>query len=219
MFTLHHLTNSRSQRIVWLLEMSKVDYEIKVYRRDAKSNLAPAALKEIHPLGTAPILTDGEKTIAESGAICEYIATKCALNLLPDRDSDNYIDVQFWSHYAEGSFLPPLVASLVLNKAREKAPLLIRPIANALINAIMNAYFNVASKRNLEFVERYLSGKTWFVGDQITLADIQMSFGMEALMDSGRLANFPNMQAYVERLREDSYHKRAMKKLSEAEKS
>ena len=217
MLILHHLNSSRSQRIVWLLELAGLDYEIKVYKRDEKSNLAPAALKKIHPLGTAPMLTDGELTLAESGVICEYIASKCDKDLLPAQGSKEYMDVQFWSHYAEGSFMPPLVASLVLNKAREKAPFLIKPIANGLIDAIMNAYYNVALKRNFEFVEQYLTGKKWLVGDKISLADIQMSFGMEAIYDAGRLADFPNMKAYVQRMRAELSHQTAMKKMQEAE--
>jgi glutathione S-transferase len=219
MFTLHHLNNSRSQRIVWMLEAVNAEYEIVVYKRDAKTNLAPNALKEIHPLGRAPVLTHNGKVIAESGAICDYIARQFPdSGMLPPSESFHFNDVQFWSHFSEGSFMPPLVTSMVLEKARAKAkPFFVRYIADKIIDGVMDAYFGQNIAGNLAFVEKHLQGQTWFAGDSVTLADIQMSFGLEALYDNGKLKPFTNMTAYVQRLRNEESHKVAMQKMAEEE--
>ena len=219
MFTLHHLNNSRSQRIVWMLEAVNAEYEIVVYKRDAKTNLAPKALKQIHPLGRAPVLTHNGKVIAESGAICDYIARQFPdSGMLPPSESSSFNDVQFWSHFSEGSFMPPLVTSMVLEKARAKAkPFFVRYIADKIIDGVMDAYFGQNIAGNLAFVEKHLQGQAWFVGDSVTLADIQMSFGLEALYDNGKLKPFTNMTAYVQRLRNEESHKVAMQKMAEAE--
>lgn len=219
MFTLHHLNSSRSQRIVWLFELLQLDYEIKVYHRDATTNLAPASLKAIHPLGTAPILTHNGKSIAETGAICEYIVKEAKdTSLIPPKESDHFIDVQFWSHFSEGSFLPPLVTSMVLNKGKEKAsPFFIKFVVAKFVDAVMNAYFGMAIKRNTEFLEKYLEGKEWLVGDSPTVADVQMSFPIEAMEKSGRLRSCPNLTAYVKRFQSNSSYKKAMEKMLAAE--
>jgi len=216
-FTLHHLNDSRSQRIAWLLELADVEYEIKSYRRDPKTSLAPEELKRLHPLGTAPLITHNGVTFAESGAICEYVAMQSAQQLMPDHGTTAYIHTSFWSHYAEGSFLPPLVTAMVINKARARVPFFIKPIANKLLDAIMNAYFNKAIQRNFLFTEKYLENKTWLVGNSPTIADVQMSFALEAVYDAGRLEKFPNMRNYVERLRTTESFINAMAKLKDAE--
>ena len=221
MFTLHHLNNSRSQRIVWMLEALNADYEIKVYKRDAVTNLAPPELKQIHPLGRAPVLTHGDKVIAESGAICDYIAHQFPESgMLPATASDEHNQVQFWSHFSEGTFMAPLVTSMVLEKARAKAkPFFVRYIADKIIDGVMDAYFGKNIEGNLLFVEQHLSDRDWFVGDSPSIADIQMSFGLEALFDAGKLKPFKNMTAYVQRLRQLDSHKLAMQKMAEAEAS
>jgi glutathione S-transferase len=211
--------DSRSQRIVWLLEMIGAEYEIKAYPRDPKTNLAPEEYKKLHPLGSAPLLEHDGNMLAESGAICEYIVQQTnQSDLLKADDPKSHIQVQFWSHYSEGSFLPPLVASMVLNKAREKAkPFFVKFIANKIIDAIMDAYFNKVINRNLAFVEGHLADKTYLVGDSATIADVQMSFGLEALGKTGRLSSFPNMSAYVARVDALPSYQAAMKKMAEAE--
>jgi glutathione S-transferase len=221
MFTLHHLNSSRSQRIVWLLELLNLDYEIKVYHRDPKTNLAPNSLKQIHPLGTAPIITHNEKSIAETGAICEYIVKEAKdTSLIPPKESEHFIDVQFWSHYAEGSFLPPLVTTMVLNKGKEKAsPFFIKFVVTKFVDAVINAYFGMATKRNVEFVENHLEGKTWLVGDSPTVADVQMSFPLEAMEKAGRLASCPNLSAYVKRFQSDPSYIAGMTKMLAAEQA
>jgi glutathione S-transferase len=219
MFTLHHLTDSRSQRIVWLLELIEAEYEIKAYRRDPTTNLAPQAYKNLHGLGSAPLLEHGDIMLAESGAICEYIVQQTGTDeLLCKEDPKAYIDVQFWSHFSEGSFLPPLVTSMVLNKAREKAkPFFVKYIANKIIDAVMDAYFNKVIERNLAYVEQHLGKSRFFVGDSPTVADVQMSFGLEALQKAKKLEQFPNMSAYVARLHALPSYRAAMNKMAEAE--
>lgn len=228
MFTVHHLTQSRSQRIVWLLELTNVEYQIVPYARDRETNLAPNELKKIHPLGAAPVLVHNDTILAESGAICEYILQQTSTTqdtstqksgLLPPREQQAYIDVQFWSHFAEGSFAPPLVASLVLSKVKVKAPWLIRPIAIKLADAIMGAYYGKVIARNLAFIENHLQSNTWFVGDSITLADVQMSFGMERVYNAGMISAFPTMCAYVERLLAEPSFQQAKRKIEDAEAS
>ena len=220
MITLHHLHNSRSQRIAWMLELLKLDYEIKVYQRDPKTSLAPSSLQKIHPLGTAPIITDGQSTIAESGAICEYLSLQANdTTLIPPKDSPFFIDVQFWSHYAEGSFIPHLVTSMVLNKGKEKAsPFFVKFIVGKFVDALMDAYFGMAIKRNTVFVEKHLTNRQWLVGDTLTVADVQMSFALEAMQKAGRLEGYPNLQAYVSRFQADDAYVRAINKMQNAEK-
>ncbi len=219
MFTLHHLNNSRSRRILWMLELLGAEYDIKVYIRDKKTNLAPDSLKAVHPLGTAPILTHNDRSIAETGAICEYLVQQTQnMTLIPDKNSEHYIDVQFWSHYAEGSFTPHLVSAMVLNKGKEKAkPFFIKFVVEKFVDAVMDAYFGMAIKRNLNFVEEHLTGRQWLTGDSISVADIQMSFPLEAMNESGKLGGYPNIQKYVKRFQADPHYQQAMTKMKEAE--
>ncbi|MFT5277335.1 MAG: glutathione S-transferase [Glaciecola sp.] len=221
MFQLHHLNKSRSQRIVWMLEAVGAEYEVIAYKRDAKTNLAPPQLKKIHALGRAPVMTHNGKVLAESGAICDYIARQFPESgMLPDANADSFNDVQFWSHYSEGSFMPSLVANMILEKAREKvSPFFIRFIADKIIDGIMDAYYGKNIHGNLLFVESKLANSDWFVGDTPTLADVQMSFGLEALFDAGKLKPFKNMTAYVQRLRNLDSHRTAMTKMQDAEAS
>lgn len=219
MFHLHHLNSSRSQRIVWMLEAVGAEYSITVYKRDAKTNLAPPELKQIHPLGRAPVMTHDGKVIAESGAICDYIARQFPVSgMLPEADSDSFNDIQFWSHFAEGSFMPSLVTSMVLEKARAKAsPFFVRFVADKIIDGVMDAYFGKNIQGNFEFVETHLANNTWFVGDTPTLADVQMSFGLEMLFEAGKLKPFKHMTAYVQQLRNLDSHRTAMAKMKDAE--
>jgi len=221
MFILHHLNSSRSQRLVWMFELLKLDYEITVYQRDATTNLAPSSLKAIHPLGTAPIISHNGNNIVETGAICEYIVKEAKdTTLIPPKEHEDFVNVQFWSHFAEGSFMPPLVTSMVLNKGIEKAsPFFIKFVVKKFVEAVIDAYFGKAVARNMSFVEDHLEGKQWLVGNNITVADIQMSFGLEAMYNAGKLADSPNMTAYVKRFQSEPSYKLAMKKMAAAEKA
>jgi len=204
-----------------MFELLKLDYEITVYQRDATTNLAPSSLKAIHPLGTAPIISHNGNNIVETGAICEYIVKEAKdTTLIPPKEHEDFVNVQFWSHFAEGSFMPPLVTSMVLNKGIEKAsPFFIKFVVKKFVEAVIDAYFGKAVARNMSFVEDHLEGKQWLVGNNITVADIQMSFGLEAMYNAGKLADSPNMTAYVKRFQSEPSYKLAMKKMAAAEKA
>ncbi|MBO1520123.1 glutathione S-transferase N-terminal domain-containing protein [Oceanisphaera pacifica] len=202
MIELHHLNDSRSQRIVWMLEELQLDYDIKCYQRDADTSLAPASLKRIHPLGKAPILTDNEITLAESGAIIDYLAHKYGAALLPEADTPAWWDYVYWLHYAEGSLMPPLWMGHVLDKVQQAPmPFFVRPVAKKLVAGIYDAFLSQQLHAHLNFVADHLACHEWFLGDSFSSADIQMSFPLEAAMHNPRLADsYPRIHAYVAQL-------------------
>lgn len=214
MITLHHLNNSRSQRIIWLLEELGCDYTLKTYQRDSTTNLAPASLKAVHPLGRSPILSTPHGDIAETGAIIEYLVKHhgngaFAVPSAPEAE----LNYWFWLHFSEGSLMPPMVASLVLNRAREKASgFLIKRIVNKLVDGILGAYFGPNLKTSLAYIEGYLSENEWFAGDQPTGADVQMIFPLESLVATGRADDLPAVKAYVARVHERPAYKVALEK-------
>jgi len=215
MLTLHHLNNSRSQRILWLLEELGVDYNIEHYQRDSTTNLAPDSLRAVHPLGRSPVLTTPEGAIAESGAIVEYLVRKHGQTYFTSPESgENLQQYLFWLHFAEGSLMPPLVARLVLEKARQKGskPFFIKPITNKLIDGILNAYYGPNLAQSLRYVESYLAHHTWFAGEQPTGADVQMIFPLESLVASGNAKDFPAIREYVKRVHARPAYKQALEK-------
>ncbi|MEW9797940.1 glutathione S-transferase family protein [Alteromonas sp. CYL-A6] len=215
MLTLHHLNDSRSQRILWLLEELGVDYQLEKYQRDAKTNLAPAALKAVHPLGRSPVLTTDNGAIAESGAIVEYLITHYAKDSFTTPTSpEDHQQYLFWMHFAEGSLMPPMVARLVLEKAREKAskPLFIKPITHRLIDGILDAYYGPNLERSLRYVEAYLAEHEWFAGNGPTGADVQMIFPLESLVARGRGDTFSAIKGYVSRIHARPAYQRALEK-------
>lgn len=214
MLTVHHLNNSRSQRILWLLEELEVPYRIERYERDPKTNLAPDSLKAVHPLGRSPVLEfeDGSK-MAESGAIVEYIIHQYgAGNFTVPSDNKVYQDYLFWLHFAEGSLMPPLVASLVFKKAKQKSPALIRPLASKILDAIIDNYYGPNLNQSLRYVESYLSKNDWFAGDAPSAADIQMSFPLEALVARENASKWTAINAYVKRIHSRDAYKRGLEK-------
>ncbi|CAD5255344.1 Glutathione S-transferase [Alteromonas sp. 38] len=215
MLTLHHLNNSRSQRILWLLEELGVDYNIEHYQRDSTTNLAPESLRAVHPLGRSPVLTTPEGAIAESGAIVEYLVRQHGQTRFTSPESgENLQQYLFWLHFAEGSLMPPLVARLVLEKARQKGskPFFIKPITNKLIDGILNAYYGPNLSQSLRYVESYLAHHTWFAGEQPTGADVQMIFPLESLVASGNAKDFPAIREYVKRVHARPAYKQALEK-------
>ncbi|MBB66324.1 glutathione S-transferase [Alteromonas sp. KS69] len=215
MLTLHHLNNSRSQRILWLLEELGVDYNIEHYQRDSITNLAPESLRAVHPLGRSPVLTTPEGAIAESGAIVEYLVRQHGqTNFTSPESGENLQQYLFWLHFAEGSLMPPLVARLVLEKARQKGskPFFIKPITNKLIDGILNAYYGPNLAQSLRYVESYLAHHTWFAGEQPTGADVQMIFPLESLVASGNAKDFPAIREYVKRVHARPAYKQALEK-------
>lgn len=215
MITVHHLNNSRSQRILWMLEELEVPYEIQRYERDAKTMLAPASLKKVHPLGKSPVITDGDLVVAESGAIIEYLAhTYGKDTLLPAAGGQGWLDHTYWMHYAEGSLMPQLVMRLVFEKVRTSPmPFFAKPIAKAIADKTHQTFLGPMIDTHLDFVEAHLAKNTWFLGGQLSAADIQMSFPLEASVARGIIgSNRPNITAWVERAHARPAYQRALEK-------
>ena len=200
MITLHHLNNSRSQRVVWLLEELGVDYTIKNYQRDAVTILAPDDLKAVHPLGKSPVIDDDKTgiTLAESGAIIEYLVQTYGQQLMPEAGSKAYWDYLYWLHFSEGSLMPPMVMNLVFTKMKQAPmPFFIKPVAKMLANKVLQSFVSPNIKRSFDYIEQHLQNNEWFCGDQLTGADFQMSFPLEASAARGLLDNYPATKAYV----------------------
>jgi len=211
MLTVHHLENSRSQRILWLLEELGVEYDIKRYGRDKQTSLAPPELLEVHPLGKAPVITDDGVTIAESGAIIEYLVDKYdAGTLVPEAGTPERRAYTYWLHYAEGTFAPMMLLSLVMSRI-EASPVLVRPIARAIAGRVRNGYLRPNIRRNLDFIEETLTSSTWFCGNSMTAADIQMSFALEAAEVRTDLSEkYPHCAVFLERIRSRPAYKAAL---------
>jgi glutathione S-transferase len=215
MVVVHHLNNSRSQRVLWLLEELDVPYEVKRYERDAKTMLAPPALLAIHPLGKSPVITDGEIVLPESGAIIEYLVdTYGNGRLRPPAGSAQRLKYLYWMHYAEGSAMPPLLLRLVFNRvANNPAPWPISAIARRIATTVDKSFIEPNLTRHLNFMEAELNAQTWFAGEEFTAADVQMSFPLEAAASRGGLnASRPKLMAFLERIHARDAYKRALER-------
>jgi len=215
MITVHHLDNSRSQRILWLLEELGLDYRIEHYRRDPKTLLAPAALRAIHPLGKAPVLTDGERTLAESGAIIEYLGdTYGAGTLMPAAGTDARRRCNYWLHYAEGSAMPPLLLKLVFDRvANAPAPFFVRPIARMIAAKVQRTFVQPQITLHLDYLEGELGQGEWFAGADFSVADIALSFPLEAAVARGGLdASRPRLWAWLQRIHARAAYRRALER-------
>ncbi|MEO8999719.1 MAG: glutathione S-transferase [Rhodanobacter sp.] len=213
MITVHHLNNSRSQRILWLLEELGVPYEIKRYQRDPKTMLAPRELRAVHPLGKSPVITDGELTLAESGAIIEYLADRYgAGKLIPAHGTPERLRCNYWLHYAEGSAMPPLLLKLVFRKVETApAPFFVKPIARGIVHKVMNSFVDPQLKLHLDYLEGELGKNEWFAGDAFGAADIQLSFPLEAFAARGGLdAGYPRLSAFLQRIHARPAYQRAL---------
>jgi glutathione S-transferase len=213
MITVHHLNNSRSQRVLWLLEELEIPYEVKRYERDATTMLAPAALKAVHPLGKSPVITDGDVTLAESGAIIEYLAGKYAGGrLVPPANTPERLRYTYWLHYAEGSLMPPLLMSLIFSRVRNApAPFFVRPIARGIADKVMNSFVSPNIKLHLDYLEGELGRTAWFAGNEFSAADVQMSFPLEAAATRGGLdGSRPKLKAFLERIHARPAYQRAL---------
>ncbi len=213
MITVHHLNNSRSQRILWLLEELGVAYELQKYQRDPKTMLAPPELLAVHPLGKSPVITDGDLTLAESGAIIEYLVDTYGQGALIPADSRERIRYKFWMHFAEGSAMPPLVMALVFNRI-ESAPMpfFAKPIARAIAAKTREGFIQPNLQRNGDYIEAELGRSEWFAGKEFSAADIQMSFPVEAMLARVRDANWPNMKRFLDRIHVRPAYKRALER-------
>jgi glutathione S-transferase len=215
MIIVHHLNNSRSQRVLWLLEELGLAYEIKPYQRDPQTMLAPVSLKAVHPLGKSPVITDGDNTIAESGAVIEYLLQQSGGGrLIPAADSKDRLRYTYWLHYAEGSAMPPLLMKLIFGRlARPPMPAILRPLARAIANGVLRNYIDPQLKTHLDFMEGELGKSTWFAGEEFSAADIQMSFPLEAAQSRGGLdASRPRLFGFLQRIHARPAYQRAIEK-------
>lgn len=215
MLTVHHLENSRSHRIVWLLEELGVDYEIKRYGRDKETGLAPPELLEVHPLGKAPVIGDGDKTIAESGAIIEYLIYEYDDgHLKPADGTPEQLAYTYWLHYAEGTFASFMLLSLVMGRIEDAPlPFFLKPVVKGIAAKVREGYLDPNVRRNLEFMESTLGESKWFAGDRFTAADVQMSFALEAAEVRTDLSlAYPNLADFLVAIRERPAYKAALDK-------
>ncbi len=215
MLTVHHLEHSRSQRILWLLEELGVDYEIKAYKRDPETSLAPPDMRDVHPLGKAPMISDGDITVAESGAIIEYLMdTYDDGTLRPSVGTPERRTWTYWLHYAAGSFMPLMILSLIIGRIETaKMPFFVKPIAKGIAGKVRQGYLDQNVNRHLDFMESTLEKSSWFAGENLSAADIQMSFALEAAEVRTNLkAEYPKLAEFLERIRARPAYQRALEK-------
>ena len=216
MITVHHLENSRSQRVLWLLEELGLQYRVKRYARDPETKLAPAALQKVHPLGKSPVITDDKLTVAESGAIIEYLVNTYGADsgLLPPAGTPERLRYTYWLHYAEGSAMPPLLLSLIFRKMpAAPMPFFVRPVIKGIAAKVQQSFVQPQLRLHLDYMEGELAQSAWFAGEDFTAADIQLSFPLEAAGAAGLLGDTrPRLQAFVERIAARPAYQRALKK-------
>jgi glutathione S-transferase len=200
MIRVHHLNNSRSQRVLWLLEELELPYEVVRYQRDARSMLAPESLKRIHPLGKSPVIEDHSRILPETGAIVTYLVSSYGPNLAPELNSDLYWRYVYWLHYAEGSAMPPLLLKLVLNRL-------------GLLGFPARKFVDRQLALHLNYLEGELATRPWFVGEQFTGADIMMSFPLEAAAQRAGLdPSRPKLWDFLQRIHARPAYQRALEK-------
>jgi glutathione S-transferase len=220
MITVHHLENSRSQRILWLLEELAIPYEVKRYNRDPKTMLAPPELRAIHPLGKSPVITDVDetvagsevKTIAETGTIVEYlIETYGNGRLIPAAGTPERLRYNYWTHYAEGSAMPPLVMKLIFGHIPDspQLPFFIKPIARMITKGVTESYLDPQIKNHISLWDSELAKSPYFAGPELTGADIMMSFPVEAASSRGALT--PRLTDYLTKIHARPAYQAALK--------
>ena len=215
MLTVHHLENSRSQRVLWLLEELGLPYEVERYARDKKTSLAPPELAAIHPLGKSPVVTDGKTVVAETGAIVEYLLDRAGGSALrPAAGTPERLRFTYWLHFAEGSAMPPLVMALIFNKVRSAPmPFFAKPIANAIANKVMGGFVQPNIDRQLAFLEAELQTRPWFAGADFSAADIMLSFPLEAAASGGGLdQRYPKLSDFLARIHARPAYRRALER-------
>ena len=216
MLIVHHLNNSRSQRVLWLLEELGVPYEIRHHQRDAATMLAPPALLQVHPLGKSPVIVDGDITVAETGAIVEYILDRFGNGRLrPAPGTPDFLRHRYWLHFAEGSAMPPLLMKLVFDEVQKaKMPFFARPIAKGISQKVLAMLVWPNLKRQFDFIEAELGRSTWLAGDELSGADIMMSFPLEAAKQRAGLdaARHPRIVAFIDRVHARPAYRRALDK-------
>ncbi|WP_375463838.1 glutathione S-transferase [uncultured Methylobacterium sp.] len=211
MITVHHLENSRSQRVLWLLEELGLDYAVERYARDPKTLLAPPELRAVHPLGKSPVITDGDVVVAESGAIVEYLTDRCGGALVPAPSTPEHRRYTYWLHYAEGSAMPPLLLKLVFSRLAPGSPVLLRPMVKAIAGGVTQKFVDPQLRRHAAYWEDELAARPWFCGDSFCAADIQMSFPLEAFAARGTGAG-PRITDWLARIHARPAYARALER-------
>ena len=220
MIIVHHLNNSRSQRILWLLEELGLEYEAQRYDRDPTTMLAPESLRAVHPLGKSPVITDGALTLAESGAIIEYLVDRYGDGrLAPPIGTPERLRYIYWLHYAEGSAMPLLVLRLIFNKIEASPmPFFVRPIARLIVDRVRQSFIEPQIALHLGYLEAELEKSLWFVDSEFTAADIQMSFPLEAAAArSGLDISRPKLMDFLDRIHARPAYRRALERGGEYE--
>ncbi len=215
MITVHHLEYSQSFRILWLMEALGVEYDLKIYERDAVTRLAPDSYKAVSPLGTAPVISDGDLTLSETNAIMDYILDKYDTKhvLRPVAGAPNRAAYLFWFHAAQGSMMPLLLFRAVFGAIATRTPFFLRGLIVSVLSKAEASFLKPRMNAILRKAEVDLANGPWFAGDHLTAADIVMSYGMEAALAAGIITeDYPNCQAWVERMHNDAAFKRAMEK-------
>jgi glutathione S-transferase len=213
MIVVHHLNNSRSQRVLWLLEELGLEYEVKHYERDPQTLLAPPELRAIHPLGKSPVISDGTQVLAESGAILEsLVEAHGGGRLLPAAGTPERQRYRYWMHYAEGSAMPPLLLKLVFDRiGKARMPFFVKPVARAIAARAQAGFIQPQIEQHLDFMEAELGRSTWFAGEEFTAADVQMSFPVEAAAARGGLdGSRPRLMAFLARIHARPAYQRAL---------
>ncbi len=213
MITVHHLNNSRSQRVLWLLEELGLPYEIQHYQRDAKTSLAPPELRQVHPLGKSPVVTDGALTVAESGAILEYLVDRYGQGRLKPAAEQDLLHYRYFMHFAEGSAMPPLVMKLVFSKIKAAPmPFFVKPIAKGIADKVMGSFVQPNIDAQMRFLEAELASRPWFAGAEFSAADVQMSFPVEAAAARNGMDGVPKLRNFLARIHARPAYKQALER-------
>lgn len=213
MITVHHLNNSRSQRVLWLLEELGLDYTVVRYQRDPQTLLAPPSLRAVHPLGKSPVLVDGGNTLAESGAVLEYLVERydAARAFAPSPGTAEHLRYRYWLHYAEGSAMPPMLLSLVFSRLKKAPmPFFARPIARSIADKALQGFVAPQVRLHLDYMEAELGKARWFAGENFSAADIQMSFPVEAAAARTGLERHPKLADFLVRIHARPAYQRAL---------
>lgn len=218
MITVHHLENSRSQRVLWLLEELGLPYQLVRYQRDPRTLLAPPELREVHPLGKSPVLDEDGLVLAESGAIIEYLVERHdqAHRLSPPPGPDAAMErlrYRHWLHYAEGSAMPPLLLSLVFSRLKQAPmPFFAKPVARMIVDQALKSFVRPQIKLHLDYMDTELGKHAWFAGKRFTAADVQMSFPIEAAAARANAGAWSNLQRFLEQIRARPAYQRAIER-------